>query len=172
MSWCPWGAACSPCFSHCRGWSLSGLVTWGQQWHAAAGSDTVMWVTQPCSVQHPLLLCCRVQKHILGRQSSMCSSGLCHSLWRKAEQCRLSEVWHCLCQGCAARHREHHGQGRKSSGNALLACCFQGSLLGLELSSTGLTECLPLLTTPSGSSSCLCPTCSSQREHFLKSLEY
>lgn len=141
-------------------------VTAGQQLYAEAGSPGASRVTQQCSVQCPLHFCSQVQKLILGRQPSMCSSGPCQSPWRKAEQPRLSEIWRCLHQGCAVWHREHHEQGRTGSSNALPAYCFQDPLLGLELSSTALTKCLPLPTTPSGSSSYLCPTCSSQREHF------
>lgn len=87
-------------------------------------------------------------------------------LWRTAEQSRLSETQPCLHGGCAAWHRERRGQGRMGSSNALPPCCCQHSLLGLGLSSTVLTKSLLLLTTPSGSSSYLCPTCSSQRESF------
>lgn len=40
-------------------------------------------------------------EHMLGRQHSVCSSGCCCSLWRKAEQLRLKEVWCCIHQSCA-----------------------------------------------------------------------
>lgn len=110
MSRSPWGACLLPVLQSLKWDEVLQSVTWGQQWYAEAGSPPR--VTQWCSVQHPLHFCCQVQKHVLGWQPSMCSSGCCHRLWRRAEQSRLSEIWRGLYWGCAAGHREHHGQGR------------------------------------------------------------
>lgn len=77
VSWSPWGACCSLCFSHwsgmessrrwwqrpavlCRGWQ-----GWGFRSDAAR------------AVQHPVHFCPWVQKDLWGREPSVCSSGPC-----------------------------------------------------------------------------------------------